>query len=231
MRLAVLASGEGSIFQSIVDHVKLGVLRGVEVTLLISNKRDSRALLRAERSGVKSLCVDNRLENNVKLPFSEVEEKIIKSLKDHDIDLVFLTGWNKILDRVVDEYPYRIMNTHPSLLPAFSGLFGIEVHRAVLSHGCKITGCTIHFVDKGVDTGPIIIQRAVEVREDEVVESLAERVKSVEKLVVPMAIQLYRDSRISLTRREGRVYAKVDYSGGWLETWNERQKTYTSHIE
>ncbi|GBC71616.1 Phosphoribosylglycinamide formyltransferase [Candidatus Calditenuaceae archaeon HR02] len=226
MRLAVLASGGGSIFQSIVDHVRLGVLQGVEVTLLVCNRPGAGALERARKSGVKSLLITSRRDDGSKKSKAVFESEIIGALKEHGIDLIFLAGWDKILDATVDEYPYRIMNSHPSLLPAFSGLYGLDVHRAVLDRGCKISGCTVHYVDKGVDTGPIILQRAVPVSEYETPETLAGKVKAVEQLLAPMAIQLHVDGRVSLVNKGQSIVTHIDYSGGWLEGWRERQQHY-----
>jgi len=224
VKFAVLASGEGTVFESIALYAKRGVIRGADLVLLLTNKPASGAVGRAKALGVETAVVTTKRPDGTKKGKEEFEEEIIEVLRGYGVEFCFLAGWNKVLDLVVDEYPYRIMNTHPSLLPAFAGLYGLEVHRAVLERGCKVTGCTIHFVDKGVDTGPIVLQKAVEVSDDDTVESLAEKVKALERRLAPMAIQLYRDGRISLVERFGRLTARVDLSGGWLEEWKRRER-------
>ncbi|MEM0374865.1 MAG: phosphoribosylglycinamide formyltransferase [Nitrososphaerota archaeon] len=224
MRFAVFASGDGTVFESIAHYARRGVLRGAELVLLLSNRPSSGAVNRARSLGIETEVVTTKRPDGTKKDRFEFEGEVIEVLRSYGVEFCFLAGWNKILDLVVDEYPYRIMNTHPSLLPAFAGLYGLDVHRAVLERGCKVTGCTIHFVDKGVDTGPIVLQRAVEVSDEDTVETLAEKVKALERRLAPMAIQLYRDGRVSLVERFGRLIARTDLSGGWLEEWLRRER-------
>lgn len=224
LKLAILASGEGTTFQSIAEHIEAGVLRGVEIALLICNRKGAGVLRRAAERGVPHVLIPHRYEGGEKKPVEVFESEVLRELESSGAGLVFLAGWDRIISpRIIDAYPNRIMNLHPSLLPAFAGLYGEEVHRAVINHGCKVSGCTIHYVDYGVDTGPIILQQAVPVMEDDTPETLAERIKTWERRLVPMAIQLHADGRIQLVRRGGRLVTQIDYSGGWRERWEERQ--------
>ena len=219
-KLAVFASGRGSNFKAILDHIRLGVLQGVEVGVLISNKPNVGALEIAERYGIKSKVI--QLQAGDRLRF---EREALEVLEARGIDLIALAGFLQILTPYfLNRYRWRVMNLHPTLLPAFPGL---RPYRQVLTHGTKVSGCTIYYADESVDGGPIILQHAVPVLEDDTEETLAQRILKFEHRLYPKAIQLHVDGRLKL---EGRR-VRIDYGGGWEERWNERQRAYIEHQE
>ncbi len=198
IRLAVLASGRGSNLQAIIDAVGRGELP-VKLVLVLSDNPRAQALERARTAGIPTVVVrreDYRSRRDFNL-------EILRWLRRYQVDLVALAGYMRVLSpEVVRAYPNRIMNIHPSLLPAFPGL---EAQRQALEYGVKVTGCTVHFVDEGVDTGPIIIQRAVPVREDDTVESLSGRILEQEHQIYPEAIRLFATGRLRVEGRRVRV--------------------------
>jgi len=203
LRLGVLVSGGGSNLQSIIDHCNSGYIPA-EVVIVISSKEGVYALERARRHNIFSavVCPKN-------FPNREAyEAEMIKLLKAFNVDLVVLAGFLKVLSPFfVNTYRGKIMNIHPSLIPAFcgEGYYGEKVHRAVLDYGAKITGVTVHFVDKGADTGPIILQRAVPVMDDDTPESLAKRVLREEHKIYPEAIKLYAEGRLQINGRKVKI--------------------------
>ena len=219
-KLAVFASGRGSNFQAILDHIRMGVLQGVEVGVLISNKPDVGALEIAEGYGIESRVIQLRAGDRLRF-----EREALEVLEAQGVDLVALAGFLQILTPYfLNRYRWRIMNLHPTLLPAFPGL---RPYRQVLAYGMKVSGCTIYYADESVDGGPIILQHAVPVLEDDTEETLAQRILRFEHRLYPKAIQLHVDGRLKL---EGRR-VRIDYSGGWEERWNERQRAYIEHKE
>ncbi len=176
-RIVVLASGEGTNFQALVDAVVKGEL-DAEIVGLISDRKGAGALKRARASGIKAISFP-RTEENRENYFRELGSKI----QELDPDLIVTAGFMKILPTwLVQKYLYRIINTHPALLPCFGGpgFYGHRVHEKVLESGARVSGCTVHFVTPDVDAGPIILQAPVDVLDDDTPESLSERVKSVE---------------------------------------------------
>ena len=168
LRLAVLASGGGSNLQSIIDAIEIGKLDS-KIICVISNKENAHALERARAHKIEAIYINS---NNY-------DDKLLETLKDRDIDLVVLAGYLKIVrPEMIDAYPNKIVNIHPSLLPKYGGqgYYGIHVHKAVVEAGDKISGATVHFVDKGIDTGEIILQRSIEVLESDTPETLQKRV-------------------------------------------------------
>lgn len=219
--LGVLASGRGSNFQAILDHIRLGVLQNVEVGVLISNNPEARALDIAKRNDVDSAIIAPKTGDK-KLAF---EREALDVLEARGVTLVVLAGFMQILTPYfIDRYRMKIMNIHPALLPSFPGL---RPHRQALERGVKISGCTVHYVDESVDGGPIILQHAVPVLEGDTEETLADRILKFEHRLYPKAIQLHADRRLSV---EGRR-VKIDYSGGWQEKWDERQRVYIDYQE
>ena len=213
--LGVLASGRGTGFQSIVDHIRLGVLRNVKVGVLICNNPDAYVLKRAEQCGVDSCFLDHRGRGR-----EEYDRDLVKQLDGYGVGLVALAGWMRILtSQFVNHFRWRCMNIHPSLLPSFPGL---NAQRQAVEYGVKVSGCTVHYLDVGVDVGPIILQHAVPLLEGDDEKKVSERIQVYEHRVYPKAIQLHVDGRIKI---EGRV-VKIDYGGGWEKSWDERQKTY-----
>ena len=182
-KLVVFASGTGTTFEFLAESVKQGQI-DADIVALFSDRPKSGAVERAGRYGIRVYIIrQNDMENTV----DDMQNHLIAA----DPDLIILAGYNRILpDEIVDLYPFKIINTHPSLLPCFGGrgMYGLNVHRAVIESGAKITGCTVHFVTRNVDGGPIIDQSTVEVRYDDTPEILQERVKKEEKSVLLRAV-------------------------------------------
>lgn len=194
LRLAVLASGRGSNLQAIIDAIEQKRLR-VVLALVISNKAEAQALERARKHGVPAVFLDPKAT-----PGREAYDAVIlEHLRKHDVGLVALAGYMKIVTRVlIDAYANRIMNIHPSLLPSFPGL---AAQQQALDWGVKVSGCTVHFVEEGVDTGPIIRQAAVLVTEGDTAESLEARILVEEHRIYPEAIQLFAEERLMVEGR------------------------------
>lgn len=194
LKIGVLASGSGSNFQSIIDRTRDGSLNA-DIILLVCNNPGVGALERAERFGIPHRCINHR-DYPDRLSF---DGEVVKALQDAGVELVVLAGFMRIISDVfLAAFPERIINIHPALLPAFPGL---HVQRKALDYGAKFAGCTVHFVDGGVDTGPIIIQAVVPVLDEDTEESLAARILKEEHRIYPRAIQLFAEGRL---RRSGR---------------------------
>lgn len=186
-RLLVLASGEGTNFQAIIDAVSAGRL-DARIVGLISDRRECGALKRAEKSRIEAISLP-RTERNRDRYFRDLLELI----RSRNPDLIVLAGFMKILPTwLVEEFPFRIVNTHPSLLPCFGGpgFYGNKVHEKVMESGARISGCTVHFVTPDVDAGPIILQEAVEVQDDDTAETLSGRIKEREHDALVRAIRI-----------------------------------------
>ncbi|CUU06268.1 phosphoribosylglycinamide formyltransferase-1 [Candidatus Kryptobacter tengchongensis] len=200
MNIAVFASGRGSNLMAIINAIKEGRLNA-KVALVISNNSNAGALEIARANGIDALHISRR-------QFASDEEyiqKILHELKTRNIELIVLAGYmKKIPPEIVREYQNRILNIHPALLPAFGGpgMYGINVHKAVIDYGVKVTGVTVHIVDEEYDHGPIVMQRVVEVRDDDTPESLAERVLKVEHEIYPQAIELFVEGRVVISGRK-----------------------------
>ena len=194
LRLAVLASGRGSNLQAIIDAIEEGRLKAV-LAVVISNKAGAEALERARKHGAPAVFLDPKAT-----PGREAYDAVIlEQLRKHDAGLVALAGYMKIVTRVlIDAYANRIMNIHPSLLPSFPGL---KAQQQTLDWGVKVSGCTVHFVEEGVDTGPIIRQAAVPVLEGDTAESLEARILAEEHRIYPEAIQLFAEGRLTVEGR------------------------------
>ncbi|GAA0701336.1 phosphoribosylglycinamide formyltransferase [Paraclostridium ghonii] len=190
LKIAVLISGGGSNLQSIIDGCESGYINGI-VKLVISNKGSAYGLERAKKHNIKTY-----VENE--------ENKVISLLKEEDIDLIVLAGYLKIISpNFVEAFRNKIINIHPSLIPAFcgEGYYGKKVHESVIDYGAKLSGATVHFVDEGADTGPIIMQKSVEVKVDDTPNSLAERVLSVEHEILKESVKLYCDNKLIVNGR------------------------------
>ncbi|MEO0005243.1 MAG: phosphoribosylglycinamide formyltransferase [candidate division WOR-3 bacterium] len=195
--IAVLASGRGTNFEALAKACQEPDFPA-EIRVLIVNVPDAPVLSRAEAFGIPAVVIDHR-----QFPKrAAFEEEVIRALEPYDIKLVCLAGFNRILSsRFLERFPLQIMNIHPSLLPAFAGLQGLEVHKAVINYGVKVTGCTVHFVTGDVDAGPIIVQRAVAVRDDDTPEVLALRVLVEEHQAYPEAVRLFCEGRLKIEGR------------------------------
>ncbi|NPU84569.1 MAG: phosphoribosylglycinamide formyltransferase [Syntrophaceae bacterium] len=192
--IGVLVSGSGSNLQSLIDRIEEGSL-DARIRIVISNNPDAFALKRCEKHGIPFLVI--RHED---YPDREsFDRKMAAFLHDNEVDLVVMAGFMRILSSwFLREFPFRIMNIHPALLPAFPGL---HVQRQAVLHGVKFSGCTVHFADEGVDTGPIIIQAVVPVLDDDTEDSLAERILRQEHRIYPQAVQLYAEGRLRIAGR------------------------------
>ena len=190
VRIAVLCSGGGTNLQAILSAQQAGMIEHGEVVLLISDHKDAYVLTRAMRNGVESAVVDVHEVPDRR----EREERILEILREKEIGFVVFAGFMSILsERFTRAYEGRIINVHPSLIPSFcgKGYYGLHVHEAVLARGVKVTGATVHFVTEECDGGPIILQRAVEVKEGDTPETLQKRVmREAEWVILPEAVEL-----------------------------------------
>jgi len=194
LRLGVLASGRGSNLQSIMDAAAAGKINA-GVAVVISDNKDAFALKRACRAGVPAEFVNP----NGFASKEEYERAVVALLKERSVDLVCLAGYMRLVGGVMLEaFPYRIMNIHPALLPSFPGLHGQEQARA---YGVKFSGCTVHFVDEGMDTGPIILQAVVPVLDDDTADTLAARILEQEHRIYPEAVRLFAEGRLRVNGR------------------------------
>ncbi|TYP58512.1 formyltetrahydrofolate-dependent phosphoribosylglycinamide formyltransferase [Thermosediminibacter litoriperuensis] len=199
LRLGVLVSGNGTNLQAVIDSIESGYLKAA-VEVVISSRDGVYALERAKNHGIRTFVVRPEDYGGTE----EYEEEMIKLLNGAGVDLVVLAGFIKVLSlHFVRAFSGRIINIHPSLIPSFCGrgFYGTRVHRAALEYGVKVTGATVHFVDEGTDTGPIILQKAVAVEDDDTPESLAARVLRVEHELLPEAIKLYAENRLQVVGR------------------------------
>lgn len=189
--LGILCSGRGSNMQSIMAAIESGQIKA-EIGIVLTDKPEARALQVASEAGIKSVCVNRKACATQQ----EFEEKLVAELKAANVTLVVLAGFMRILSPYfVDAYRHQILNIHPSLLPSFGGA---HAHRDVLAYGTKVSGCTIHFVDEGMDHGPIILQDTVPVLDGDTEETLAARVLEKEHILYPRAIELFVDGRLEL---------------------------------
>ena len=197
-KAAVLVSGGGTTLQAIIDAKASGLIRNAEISLVISNNPSAYALTRAKNAGIKASCIspsdfDSREAFN---------KALTDALIEAEVDLVVLAGFLVIIPReMVEKFRNRIINVHPSLIPSFcgTGCYGLKVHEKALSRGVKITGATVHFVDEGTDTGPIILQKAVEVKDGDTAETLQKRVmEEAEWKILPEAIELVASGQVKV---------------------------------
>ena len=190
LNIGVLVSGGGTNLQAIIDETLAGNING-KVKVVISNKENAYGLERAR-------------QNNINAIFETNEDRIIEVLKEHNIDLVVLAGYLKIISpKFVNEFRNKMINIHPSLIPSFcgKGYYGQKVHQGVIDYGAKVTGATVHFVDEGADTGPIIMQETVVVKDDDDASSLAKRVLEIEHKILKKSISLFCENKLSIQGR------------------------------
>ena len=196
LRIAVLGSGKGSNCQSIIDAIAAGTLNA-EIVCVLSDVEDAYILRRAAEHGIPARFVSGA-------PFKtkidgEAEQNYIATIKEYGADTIVLAGFMRIIKPgLLDAFPQRILNIHPSLLPAFPGM---ESWKQALDYGAKVAGCTVHFVDAGMDTGPIIVQRSVPILDDDAAESLHARVQVEEHLAYPEALRLLESGKLAIEGR------------------------------
>ncbi|WP_298269322.1 phosphoribosylglycinamide formyltransferase [Geobacter sp.] len=194
LNIGVLASGNGSNLQAIVDRIEAGAIRA-QVACVITNNSDAFALERAKRHGIPAFFLDHRLFASRE----EYDAALVEKLREHGVRLVVLAGFMRIITPILlNAFPLSIMNIHPALLPAFPGL---HAQRQALQYGVKVSGCTVHFVDEGTDTGPIIIQAAVPVLDDDTEETLASRIRHEEHRIYPEAVRLFVENGLRVVGR------------------------------
>lgn len=195
--IAVLISGNGTNLQAIIDNVQAGNING-KIVAVISNKADAFGLERAKKAGIPEYFIDHK-----GITREEHEQKIIEILEKNNVDLMVLAGYMRILTPLfVSKYKYRLINIHPALLPSFPGTDG---YGDTFNYGCKVGGCTVHFVDEGVDTGPIIIQKVNEIREDDTLESFKQRGLEIEHQALPEAVKLFCEDKLKIEGRKVKI--------------------------
>lgn len=201
IKLAVLASGSGTTLQNLIDRIADRSLNA-QIAIVIGSRAGLGALEKASNAKVMNFAVDRRDFADT----AEFSRQVFKLIGDAGVDLVCLAGWLCLLE-IPSTYLGKVMNIHPALLPSFGGkgMYGHKVHQAVLNHGCKVSGCTVHFVDDEYDNGPIIVQRTCPVMNDDTAETLAKRVFEEEKIAYPEAIQLFAQGRLRIEGRRVRA--------------------------
>jgi phosphoribosylglycinamide formyltransferase-1 len=202
IKIGILASGRGSNLQAIIDNIQKGTL-SAELAVVISDQSDAYALERAQKHNIPAVHISAKGYRSKR---EEYDALLVNELQERNVDLVCLAGFMRIITPVlIKAFPNRILNIHPALLPAFPGL---HVQKKALEHGAKFSGCTVHVVDEGMDTGPIIIQAVVPILDKDTEDSLAERILMQEHKIYSRAIQLFAEGRLKI---EGR---RVFVSGG-----------------
>lgn len=199
LKLAVLVSGGGTNLQAIIDAVEGGTITNARVSVVISNNKNAYALERAKKHGIEVLCISPK-DYDSRDAFNEA---FLDKLNSYQADLVVLAGFLVVIpEQMIRQYQNRMINIHPSLIPAFcgTGFYGLKVHEGALKRGVKVTGATVHFVDEGTDTGPIILQKPVEVLDSDTPEILQRRVmEEAEWQILPKAIDLIANGKVSVT--------------------------------
>ena len=203
LKVAVLVSGGGTNLQAILDAIDNGTITNAKVEVVISNNKNAYDLERAKNHGIEALCISPK-DYGTRDAFNKA---FLEKLDGCQPDLIVLAGFLVVIPKqMIEKYRNRIINIHPSLIPSFcgTGYYGLKVHEGVLSRGVKVTGATVHFVDEGTDTGPIILQKAVEVEQDDTPEILQRRVmEKAEWIIMPKAIDLIANGKVSVV--DGRV--------------------------
>ena len=206
LKIAVLVSGGGTNLQAIIDKIAEGVITNTEIAVVISNNKNAYALERAKQAGIEAVCVSPKDYENRE----QFNQEFLKTLDSYQVDLVVLAGFLVVIPpAMIQKYENRIINIHPSLIPSFcgTGYYGLKVHEGALARGVKVTGATVHFVDEGTDTGPIICQKAVCVKQDDTPKVLQQRVmEEAEWQLLPQAIDWIANGRVQI--QDGKVFIK-----------------------
>lgn len=194
VKIAVLVSGRGSNLQAIIDSIEKGNIHNAAINVVISNKADAYALERARNHGINAVFLDPSGYDR-----TEYDRAILNVLKQYDTDLLLLAGYFRLLgSEIIEAYRNRILNIHPSLLPAFKGL---HAQKQAFEYGVKIAGCTVHFVDEGLDSGPIILQSCVHVLPEDTEETLTARILEQEHIIYPEAVKLFVEGKLKIEDR------------------------------
>ncbi len=210
VKLGILVSGRGSNLQAIIDNIERGTL-SAELAVVISDQADAYALERARKHDIIAVHVSAK---GFKTKREEYDALLVKELRKRDVESVCLAGFMRIVTpALINAFPNRILNIHPALLPAFPGL---HVQKAALDHGVKFSGCTVHFVDEGMDTGPIIIQAVVPILHNDTEDSLSARILKQEHKIYSRAIQLYAEGRLTIRDRRVSVSGSEQSADAFL---------------
>lgn len=198
LRVLVCVSGGGTNLQALIDRIEDGTVTDTQIVRVISNNKNAYALERAAQHGIKGICISPK-EFTDRDAFNEA---FLQAVDEAEPDLIVLAGFLVVIPpQMIRRYQNRILNIHPSLIPSFcgTGYYGLKVHEKALDRGVKVTGATVHFVDEGTDTGPIVLQKAVEVKPDDTPQSLQRRVmEEAEWILLPKAVDLFAHGRISV---------------------------------
>lgn len=204
MKIAVCVSGGGTNLQAIIDAIDSGEIHNTEIAVVISNNKNAYALERAAKAGIEGVCISPK-DYDTREAFNQA---FLDKLNSYGVDLVVLAGFLVVIPQeMIAQYRNRIINIHPSLIPSFcgTGYYGLKVHEGALARGVKVTGATCHFVDEGTDTGPIILQKAVDIKEGDTPEILQRRVmEQAEWIIMPKAIDLIARGKVSVV--DGKVH-------------------------
>ncbi len=207
LKIAVMVSGGGTNLQAIIDRVADGTITNTEIAVVISNNYGVKALERAKTAGIPGVCVSPKDYSSR----TEFNDALLATVQSYDVDLIVLAGFLVVIpEQMIDAYENRIINIHPSLIPAFcgTGYYGLKVHEAALARGVKVVGATVHFVDKGTDTGPIILQKAVEVQSGDTPEILQRRVmEQAEWKLLPQAIDMIANGKVTVADGKTVIHA------------------------
>lgn len=202
--MAVCVSGGGTNLQAIMDAIDNGIITNTQISVVISNNPGAYALERAKNHGIEAICISPK-DYESREAFNE---DFLRQLDSYQVDLVVLAGFLVVIpEQMIQKYRNRIINIHPSLIPSFcgKGYYGLKVHEGALARGVRVTGATVHFVDEGTDTGPIILQKAVEIKEGDTPEILQRRVmEQAEWKILPRAIDLIANGKVSVV--DGKVH-------------------------
>ncbi len=205
MNIGILVSGGGSNLQAIIDKVESGYIKNVSIVTVVSSRPDAYALERAKKHGIKGICISRKTFSNIE----EYDEALISHFKALEVDLVVMAGFLSILgERFTRVYEGRVINIHPALIPSFcgKGFYGIIPHQKVIETGVKVTGATVHFVELEADAGPIILQKAVYVEDDDTPETLQKRVmEQAEWEILPEAVRLFAENRLVIEGRKVKI--------------------------
>jgi len=194
LKIAVLGSTRGTDLQAVIDAIESGKLKDVEISFVLSNKEEAYTLERAKKHNLKAIFLDPKDKER-----EEYDKEVDKLLEEHNIELVLLIGYMKLMSSwFVQKWLNKVMNIHPSLLPKYAGGMDKNVHEEVLKNKDKVTGCSLIFIDEGADTGPIILQKEVNVDEQETVDSLKEKVQKAEQEIIIKGIKLFRDKKLKV---------------------------------
>lgn len=206
LKIVVCVSGGGTNLQAIIDGVANSTITNTEIVGVISNNKNAYALERAQAAGIPAVCISPKDYGSREI----FNDALLEGVKELDPDLIVLAGFLvNIPAQMIKAYPNRIINIHPSLIPSFCGVgyYGLKVHEGALARGVRVSGATVHFVDEGTDTGPIILQKAVEVKQDDTPKTLQLRImEEAEWKILPRAIDLIANDKVEVTN--GRVYIK-----------------------